>query len=97
MLNIVACHHEFLDGSGYPNGLTAKDIPIEARIVTVADIFDALTSERPYKTPWPVTDALIELERMVEAGKLDAECVASLRNQQAEASEIVARFRDEQL
>lgn len=97
MLNIVACHHEFLDGSGYPNGLTAEDIPIEARIVTVADIFDALTSERPYKTPWPVTDALIELERMVEAGKLDAECVASLRNQQTEANEIVARFRDEQL
>ncbi len=95
MLNIVACHHELLDGSGYPNGLKDGDIPIEARIITVADIFDALTSQRPYKTPWPVADALVELERMVEAGKLDPACVEALRSHQTEATEIVHRFRDE--
>ncbi len=95
MLNIVACHHELLDGSGYPNGLKDGEIPIEARIITVADIFDALTSERPYKTPWPVPDALIELERMVDAGKLDPRCVQALSLHQAEATEIVRRFRDE--
>lgn len=47
--NIVRCHHEYLDGSGYPAGLGGEAIPLEARIVTVADIFDALTFRRPYK------------------------------------------------
>ena len=51
MRNIVACHHEFMDGSGYPAGLSGDAVPVEARIVTVSDIFDALTSKRPYKAP----------------------------------------------
>lgn len=50
-------HHEKWDGSGYPNGLKGKDIPISARIVALADVFDALTSERPYKKAWPVEKA----------------------------------------
>ncbi len=95
MVNIVACHHEFLDGSGYPNGLKAEQIPVEARIVTVADIFDALTSHRPYKTPWEISDALGELEQMAQAGKLDPFCVAALRAEQEKAAQIVSRFRDE--
>ncbi len=97
MLNIVAFHHEFLDGTGYPNGLKAEQIPVEARIVTVADIFDALTSTRPYKTPWEVPEAIAELERMAKAGKLDPFCVAALRTQQEKATQIVTEFRDEEV
>ncbi|MCU0971980.1 MAG: response regulator [Gammaproteobacteria bacterium] len=58
---IARCHHERWDGSGYPAGLAGKDIPLEARIVTVADIFDALTSRRPYKEAWSVDRALDEI------------------------------------
>ena len=47
--NIITCHHEKFDGTGYPNGLSGTDIPIEGRIVSIADVFDALTSKRPYK------------------------------------------------
>jgi HD-GYP domain-containing protein (c-di-GMP phosphodiesterase class II) len=94
MLNIVAYHHEFLDGSGYPNGLTGDDIPIEARITTVADIFDALTSKRPYKTPWSIDDAFAELTAMAGAGKLDKGCVEALITSREEVTYIVTNFRD---
>jgi len=55
---IALSHHEKWDGSGYPQGLRGEDTPIEARIVAVADVFDALTSVRPYKSAWPVDKAL---------------------------------------
>ena len=55
---IALGHHEKFDGSGYPNGLHAEDIPLVARIVAVADVFDALVSERPYKHAWPVDEAI---------------------------------------
>lgn len=51
-------HHEKFDGSGYPHGLSAQDIPLESRIVAVADVYDALTSTRPYKQAWPAKQAL---------------------------------------
>ncbi|AWI55516.1 two-component system response regulator (plasmid) [Aquabacterium olei] len=62
---IAECHHERWDGTGYPAGLQGEAIPIEARIVAVADVFDALTTARPYKKAWPVEEA-------VERLKLDA-------------------------
>lgn len=94
MLNIVAYHHELLDGSGYPNGLRGDEIPLEARIITTADIFDALTSMRPYKDCWMVDDALAELQRMVEAGKLDSRCVQALMRQKAQALTITKTWVD---
>lgn len=56
--DIALTHHEKWDGSGYPNGLAGTDIPQAGRIVAVADVFDALTSSRPYKKAWPVEDAV---------------------------------------
>lgn len=96
MRHIVACHHEYLDGSGYPNGLSGDEIPLEARIATVADIFDALTSRRPYKKSWPVTEAIAELERMQQAGKLDPDCVAAIRKNREAFESIVNELADEQ-
>lgn len=54
----IAHHHEKWDGSGYPRGLSAEQIPLEARIVALADVFDALTSVRPYKAAWPLEKAI---------------------------------------
>jgi len=56
--NVVAYHHEAWDGSGYPMGLKGEEIPLEARITSVADVFDALTSKRPYKDAWTNQQAL---------------------------------------
>lgn len=61
---IAACHHEWWDGSGYPAGLAGNAIPLTARIVAVADVFDALTHERPYKHAWPVGAAVEEIRRL---------------------------------
>jgi putative two-component system response regulator len=55
---IALNHHEKWDGSGYPSGLSGEQIPLVGRIVAVADVFDALTSERPYKKPWPMEEAV---------------------------------------
>lgn len=64
---IALCHHEKYDGSGYPHQIAGDDIPVEARIVAIADVFDALTSVRPYKKAWSVEEALALLQR--EKGK----------------------------
>jgi putative two-component system response regulator len=61
---IALSHHERWDGRGYPDGLAGEDIPFESRICTIADVFDALVSERPYKKAWPVSEALAEIARM---------------------------------
>jgi putative nucleotidyltransferase with HDIG domain len=69
--------HEHVDGSGYPDRLTGEDIPLEARILAVADAFDAMTSERPYSAAKPVDAALAELRRC--AGRqFDPACVEIL-------------------
>lgn len=56
--NIALTHHEKWDGTGYPRGLAGETIPIEGRICAICDVFDALTSERPYKEEWPVEEAI---------------------------------------
>lgn len=65
--DIAMSHHEYWNGQGYPNGLKNEEIPIEARITTVADVFDALGSHRPYKDPWPETKCLDYIKK--QSGK----------------------------
>lgn len=60
---IALTHHEKWDGSGYPQGLTGEDIPLFGRIAAIADVFDALTSKRPYKKAWPIEDAAEEIKK----------------------------------
>jgi putative two-component system response regulator len=64
---VAASHHEFWDGSGYPLGLAGEDIPLVGRIVAIADVFDALTSKRPYKEAWSVEASVTHLRE--QAGK----------------------------
>jgi HD-GYP domain-containing protein (c-di-GMP phosphodiesterase class II) len=91
--NIAQFHHEACDGSGYPKGLTKDDIPIEARIVAVADIFDALTSTRPYKTAWS-NDQAFEAILAMAGSKLDAECVEALIRNREEVEDIQKMFKE---
>jgi hypothetical protein len=62
--SVARHHHERWDGSGYPDRLVGEDIPLAARIVAVADVYDALISERPYKRAWPKGDAIAEIRRL---------------------------------
>lgn len=73
---IALTHHEKWDGTGYPAGLAGEEIPLRGRIVAVADIFDALTHARGYKTAWPMAAALQELERL-SGSHLDPHVVAA--------------------
>ncbi|MDH3343235.1 MAG: HD domain-containing protein, partial [Gammaproteobacteria bacterium] len=94
--NIIELHHEAIDGSGYPHGLKGGEIPLEARITAVADIFDALTSERPYKKAWSNEEAFAELRR-VSNTKVDANCLAALENSLKMVVEIQKQFKDDPL
>lgn len=77
LARVIRHHHERFDGSGYPDGLAGEQIPLEARIISVADTFDALTSERPYRTAMSLDEAKNEL-RNVAGTQLDPDCVATL-------------------
>lgn len=89
--NIAHCHHEAVNGSGYPQGLHGNQIPIEARIIAVADVFDALTSRRAYKESWTNDEAFAMLQRL-SGVKLDGECVQALIKHRQEIEQIQARF-----
>ena len=91
--NIVLYHHEAVDGSGYPEGLSGADMPLEARIVAVADVFDALTSQRPYKGAWEVEDALDFLVGLA-GRKFDPACVAALVGRRDEVEDTLSRFSE---
>jgi diguanylate cyclase (GGDEF)-like protein/putative nucleotidyltransferase with HDIG domain len=74
----VLHHHERVDGTGYPHGLEGDDIPLESRIILVADTFEAITSDRPYRRGRTSEEALAELERHA-GSQFDGDCVAALR------------------
>lgn len=80
VLPIIRHHHERWDGSGYPDGLRGEQIPLLARILQIADIFDALTSERPYKPALPASDALRILDEEAQRGWRDPSLVALFRH-----------------
>lgn len=94
--NIAQFHHEAVNGSGYPAGLQGDDIPLEARIVAVADVFDALVSKRPYKEAWPNEQAIAVLQEMANS-RLDGECVAALVRNREQVERIQAQFKDAEL
>jgi two-component system response regulator RpfG len=88
---IALRHQERFDGSGYPDGLAGDEIPLEARIVAVADVFDALVSKRPYKRAWSSDEALQYISE--QSGKLfDPACVAALLKSRERLEEICRRF-----
>src|SRR5215472_17068266 len=84
---IALGHHERFDGSGYPNGLHGDDIPIVARVVAIADVFDALVSERPYKHAWSIEEGFAYLES--QKGKhFDPRCVEAFMSGEERVREI---------
>ncbi|MYN11322.1 HD domain-containing phosphohydrolase [Pseudoduganella aquatica] len=91
--NIALTHHEKWDGSGYPRGLAGLDIPLEGRIVAIADVFDALTSARPYKAPWPVEEA-VQYLRQQRGQHFDPELVDLFLARLPEIVEIKERWAE---
>ena len=90
---IALSHHEKFDGTGYPQKLKGTDIPLAGRIIAVADVFDALTSSRPYKDAWPVDDAL-DFLRMNSGSHFDPECISAFFAGLPVMLEIQEEFRD---
>ncbi|MCV2361076.1 HD domain-containing protein [Paucibacter sp. TC2R-5] len=92
---IALGHHEKFDGSGYPQGLAGEAIPIFSRIVAVADVFDALTSERPYKKAWSLEQAADHLKAH-RGSHFDPVCVDSFFERWEQVLEIRQRFKDDE-
>jgi putative two-component system response regulator len=91
--SVALYHHEKWDGSGYPAKLKGEEIPIEGRIVAVADVFDALTSKRPYKEAWPVEQAMAFIEE--QSGKhFDPQVVDALVTELDYILKTVAQWQD---
>jgi putative two-component system response regulator len=91
---IALSHHEKFDGNGYPAGLAGQSIPLSGRIVAVADVYDALTSTRPYKQPWPVDKAVAFLRE--QSGRhFDPACVEAFLDVMDQVLKVMDNFRDD--
>jgi putative two-component system response regulator len=94
---IARCHHEWWNGEGYPAKLAGKRIPVHARIVALADVFDALTHGRPFATPWPIDQALEEIHNRrgtqfdPELTDIFLDLVARLRAEHQDLDEYLGR------
>ena len=91
---IARGHHEKFDGSGYPAGVVGTDIPIFSRIVAVADVFDALTSERPYKKAWTL-EAAVDFLVQGSGSHFDPQCVQAFLNAWDDVMEIRGRYQED--
>jgi putative two-component system response regulator len=91
---VALTHHERWDGHGYPQGLDGESIPLEGRIVAIADVFDALTSERPYKAPWS-TDEAIDWMREQRGQHFDPRLLDRFLDIQPEILDIKRKFADQ--
>jgi len=91
--HIVESHHEAMDGSGYPHGLRGEEIDLAARIISVSDVFDALTTRRPYKVPWSNEHAFAMMQ-LLSIDKLDKGCVHALVDCESEIPLIQAQFAE---
>jgi putative two-component system response regulator len=94
--DIAANHHERWDGTGYPAGIKGEEIPLASRIVTVADVFDALTTERPYKKAWTETEAMDKI--LQDRGKaFDPAVVDAFEAlfRRGKISELMRRYADQ--
>ena len=90
---IARGHHEKFDGTGYPRGVKGADIPIFSRIVAVADVFDALTSERPYKKAWELEEA-VDFLLAGRGTHFDPDCVQAFLTSWEEVLDIHTRYQD---
>ncbi len=93
LTEVLAGQHECWDGSGYPQGLAGAEIPVAARIIAVADVFDPLTSERPCKDQIPCDKALAMIGGM-RGTKLDPDCVDAFLSHAEQVRHICQRFRE---
>ena len=90
---IAGSHHERWDGTGYPRGLKGEEIPLVSRIVAVCDVFDALTSDRPYKKAWSVENTVTEMKK--QSGKLfDPHVLQVFMSLLPEMTAITQKFSD---
>ncbi|MDY7578229.1 response regulator [Herbaspirillum sp. RTI4] len=92
--SIALSHHERYDGSGYPSGTRGEDIPLYARIISVADVFDALTTARPYKQAWELERAMLFLQEGA-GSHFDPLCVEVFLKNRESVGQICQRLRDE--
>ena len=93
--DMAAYHHERWDGTGYPEGLSGEDIPLSARIMAVADVFDALTSARVYKPAYPLDKALTII-REGKCTQFDPECVEVFLDSLDEVKEVLKKYQSEE-